>query len=445
MSSILILLVAGLALVASDRADVAAPSAAPCAGDCNGDGVVTATELLSGIGVALETAACPLSFPGPVTIDALVAAVNDAGGDCRATQPFPLGAYFWPNRAFGDSGSALRDLAGFGLNTVVAYYEYIKPDVSPFSGQPDCHGLVREAEMFAIDFFIGSPRGAQLRDMDNAALAARLGATVDCVGSSPRYRGWMFDEPELTGYDAALLARVIGILRGLDPHHRMWVNLNPYATDMQLRSFGAGADVLGFDVYPVPEGHYGLPNPGLSIVGELSERAQQAAPAGAEVWMIVQAFGYSDLDEGTQGRRPSPDELRFMAYDAVVHGARGVIFFGSHELRNTIPLDEAIWGIGVRRLAHELTSIGRLLIEGEPLSDLSVQPAEIAARGWQLGDSQLVIAANPSNAAAIVELCFNGGISDAYEMFDAYHPTREDACVRDALAPHGVHVYRVSR
>jgi len=315
MRPLVTLLIVGLTLQVSSApilATPAPPTPLSCVGDCDGDGAVTVDELITGVNLALGAlplVACPafdFSRDGSVTIDELLTAVNAALSGCPGPPTrFPVGAYFWPDRALGDTSSALRDLANFGLNTVVAYYEYIKPDVPPFSGQPDCHGLVREAETFGIDFFVGSPQGSQLRSLDDAALTARLRATVDCVGSSPRYRGWMFDEPELTGYDPALLERVIRTLRALDPSHQVWVNLNPYATDEQLRSFGVKADVLGFDIYPIPEGH-GLPNENLSVVGEYTERAERAAPTGADVWMILQAFGYSDLDEGTEGRRPTP-------------------------------------------------------------------------------------------------------------------------------------------
>jgi len=411
------------------------PIPMPCVGDCGGDGSVTVTELIRGVNIALGTVPlgdCPVfdfSLDGRVTIDELVKAVNAALNGCPpAAARFPLGAYFWPDRAFGETGSALRDLADVGLNTVVAYYQYIKPDVPPFSGQPDCHGLVREAETYSIDFFIGSPRGVELQSLDDATLAARLQATIDCVGPSPRYRGWMFDEPELTGYDPALLGRVIDTLRVLDPGHRVWVNINPYATDEQLRSFGTGADVLGFDIYPVPEGHSGLPNQSPSVVGEYTEWARRAAPAGADVWMILQAFGYSDLDEGTEGRRPTPDELRFMVYDALLYGARGVIFFGSHQLRNTIPLDEPVWDVGVRSAVRELGRIGPVLLHGEPL-----------------GDAALVIAANTSPSPETGVVCFGDGIRDAYELFEDHHPTADQDCLRDDFRPYGVHVYGITR
>lgn len=427
-----------------------APKPLPCAGDCDGNDSVTAAELVTGVNVALDRApletcrAFDASADGRVTVDEVVTAVHAALAGCP---PFPLGAYFWPDHAFGQTGSALGDLAAFGLNTVVAYYEYVKPDAVTGDSQPDCHELASEAEALGVDFFIGAPRGTQVRPLDDAALAARLQATVDCVGVSPRYRGWMIDEPELTGYDAALLARFVGILRGIDPRHRVWVNFPPFATDEQVRSLGAMADILGFDIYPVREGDGSvLPNLALTEVGALTQKARDLAPPAAEVWMILQAFGYSDLpNEGGHGRRPTPQELRFMVYDALLHGARGITFFGSHQLRNLIPLDEPVWDDGVRRATRELGQIGSVTHRSEPVEGVSGDPAALVVAGFRAGEEEIVIAANGTDAPVAGTIRWDTAIADAYEIFDQRRPDVATYTVRDDFDPYGVHVYRITR
>ena len=73
----------GLAMaVAVPRAD------AKCAGDCGADGVVTVSELITGVNIALGSAAldaCPAfdsSGDGTVAINELIAAVNAALTGC---------------------------------------------------------------------------------------------------------------------------------------------------------------------------------------------------------------------------------------------------------------------------------------------------------------------------------------------------------------------------
>lgn len=424
-----------------------------CTGDCDADGAVTIDEIIAGVGLASGLtepgSACPsfdVDNDGHVTIDEIVAAVAAAIEGCPEPL-FPYGAYFWPDHGFGQSGSALADLAGFGLNTVVAYYEYVKPDAQTFGSQPDCRGLVEEARRFRMRFFIGAPQGREIRALDDDMLAARLQATVDCVGDSPFYRGWMIDEPELTGYDATLTERVVAILRRIDPNRRIWMNFSPGASEEQVRRFAAGVDVVGFDVYPVREGN-GSPwsNRPLSEVGEYTDHARRWAPAGAEVWMILQAFGYSDLpNEGGRGRRPTLEEFRFMVYDALVHGAAGAVFFGSHQLRNEIPLDEPLWDSGVRTVGMELVEIGVALRRGQVAGDLRVQPASLVARYVRFEGREYLLVVNEAATEIAGTLHFQDGAARVCELPGGRCVEIEGDRMVESFAPWGVRVYRVVR
>ncbi|MBI4514640.1 MAG: hypothetical protein HY699_02340 [Deltaproteobacteria bacterium] len=73
------------------------------------------TELVTGVNVALGEMpltvcrAFDFTLDGRVTINELVRAVNAALDGCPpAAAAFPVGAYFWPDRAYGESGSALH-------------------------------------------------------------------------------------------------------------------------------------------------------------------------------------------------------------------------------------------------------------------------------------------------------------------------------------------------
>jgi len=60
-----------------------------CVGDCSGDNVVTADELLAGVGLALASPGadtCPAFAGNPdgtVTIDTILVAVNNAVAGCQ--------------------------------------------------------------------------------------------------------------------------------------------------------------------------------------------------------------------------------------------------------------------------------------------------------------------------------------------------------------------------
>jgi len=126
-------------------------------------------------------------------------------------------------------------------------------------------------------------------------------------------------------------------LRDTDPNHPVWMNHAPRNSIEQLAFFNRGADVVGCDIYPVPlgkTGHSDLSDRTLACVGAYTRRMQAAAP-DKPVWMALQGFGWADLNE-TAGakdreemRKPTLEETRFMAYDAIVNGARGILYWGT--------------------------------------------------------------------------------------------------------------------
>ena len=130
-------------------------------------------------------------------------------------------------------------------------------------------------------------------------------------------------------------------LRQLDPAHPVWMNHAPRNQVAQLAAFNQGADIVGCDIYPVPfttkVGHSDLAERTAAAVGAYTERMQQSAP-GKPVWMVLQGCGWGDIqpqrtdEERKELRRPNWKETRFMAYDAIVRGARGILYWGTHAI-----------------------------------------------------------------------------------------------------------------
>ena len=128
------------------------------------------------------------------------------------------------------------------------------------------------------------------------------------------------------------------VLQSKDPAHPIWMNHAPRNQIGQLASFNVAADAVGCDIYPVPQsglvGHSDIADKSLTSVGAYTDRMQKAAP-GKPVWMVLQGFNWADIMQGLkdeqreQLRPPTRSETRFMAYDAIVHGARGILYWGT--------------------------------------------------------------------------------------------------------------------
>ncbi len=128
-------------------------------------------------------------------------------------------------------------------------------------------------------------------------------------------------------------------LKSIDAETPVWINHAPRNQIATLAAFNECADIVGCDMYPAPSfghDHSDIADQTLSAVGAYTDRMQAASP-NKPVWMVLQGFGWEDLlKEGglheTRYRRPTAYELRFMAYDAIVHGARGVLYWGTSQI-----------------------------------------------------------------------------------------------------------------
>lgn len=150
-------------------------------------------------------------------------------------------------------------------------------------------------------------------------------------------------------------------LKAIDPAHPIWMNHAPRNQIDQLAAFNKAADIVGCDIYPVPVSnhvhHSDLAMQRMPSVGDYTDRMQAAAP-GKPVWMVLQGFGWGALQKDgdpevvEELRSPTLAETRFMAWDAVVHGARGVLYWGTHAMPEDAAIHEHLLA-----LARELNAL----------------------------------------------------------------------------------------
>jgi hypothetical protein len=131
-----------------------------------------------------------------------------------------------------------------------------------------------------------------------------------------------------------------------------------------------------------------------------------------------------------------------MVYDALIHGARGVIFFGSHQLRNTIPLDAPVWSSGVRAVTRELAEIGPALLRCDLPRAVAADPQALEAMRCAGSATDLVIAANAGGASVDGRLTLDG--RRVREIFDGRELDIVQGILNDSFTPYQVHVYAIT-
>jgi hypothetical protein len=164
------------------------------------------------------------------------------------------------------------------------------------------------------------------------------------------------------------LVRAIRRLKAIDRNHPLVIIQAPRGTVAQLTPYRPTFDITGADIFPIaypPGEHSDLPNKDISVVGDVTRKMVRAA-GGKPIWMTLQIAWTGTITSARKPnvvpRFPTLHDLRFMAYDAIICGARGLNFFGGHLTQVTRPVDAAagwnwtFWEQALKPLVQELTS-----------------------------------------------------------------------------------------
>jgi hypothetical protein len=322
------------------------------------------------------------------------------------------------------------------------------------------------------------------------------------------YKG--YDEPLWNGVGVDGLARTLSTLKqpDFDPHHPLVLIQAPRMrppkkkdpkvkvrdggvplTVARLKRYVSAYDITGSDVFPIsnpPFNHASSATTNISVVGEVTRKMVKGAQ-GKPVWMTLQ-IAHSGTPFPHVPCFPSLHEERFMAYDAIVNGARGLMFFGGHMTQVCTPDDAAagwnwtFWTQVLRPLVAELSSDDLLpallapseqpTVKASPADKKKVAAIELATRR----DSKhlYVIAARRGGTASLITMSglprnLDGTAIEQGEVLfehiqwptpkalkkfaDAHEPvpphaqvlrpvTVKDGAFADRFRPFDVHVYR---
>lgn len=146
----------------------------------------------------------------------------------------------------------------------------------------------------------------------------------------------------------------IVLIRELDPHGRpFWMNEAADSDVKFVRQYVESCDVIGCDYYAVRS-----TGTDLQAVGRLVDR-WDAIGRGRPVWMVLQGFSWHTAHPTRTRLYPTFAESRFMAYDALVHRARGLFYWGTNMI------DEPRFRASLYALTSELSALQPFLVGDE--------------------------------------------------------------------------------
>jgi hypothetical protein len=183
------------------------------------------------------------------------------------------------------------------------------------------------------------------------------------------------DEPWWGKVPAESMIRAYRIIKEVDPCHPVGLTQAPRGTVADLRPYNAAADILLLDIYPVgyPPGKHSLgPNKEISMVGDHTRFIREVAD-GKPIWMVLQIAWSGVVNPGKTLRFPTFAQERFMTYQTLINGARGLIYFGGSIKAAMTPRDAELgwnWTFWRRVLRPVLEEVGT----NRPLAPALVAP-----------------------------------------------------------------------
>jgi len=309
-------------------------------------------------------------------------------------------------------------------------------------------------------------------DLSHRALLDRI---VGELKGHPGLGVWKgVDEPAHGHVPAAGCIAVYRHLRSIDPDHPVALIEAPRGpspapgehdtvlTAAAIRPYTPACDIHGIDIYPVskpPGRHAGGPpvNTDISVVGDMTRIVARATERPA-IWTTLQ-IAWSGVFPPRPVVFPTLHQARFMAYDAIVSGARGLFFFGGQFEQVMNDRDRALgwnwtyWHDVQRPLLDELSDPAHAPALTAPLSGDPVTPSvpDVAVSARRAGGRLYLIAVNRS-PALVGKVRFSGLPAGVNRGTVLAHPggnpprqiTAKDGAFVDpsSWAPHDSRVYR---
>ncbi len=306
-----------------------------------------------------------------------------------------------------------------------------------------------------------------------AADSSRIVALLDTLASHPALLCWETeDEPAFTWRaDTPRIApepliRTYRLLKRIDPLHPVYTNHAPLNLVTTLRLYNPATDIVACDIYPIlPRGirpQYALNDDGRhgdllncypSQVGEYVDKMKRVGEGKKPVFMVLQAFAWEMLrppaDRDTSMvLYPTYRQSRYMAWDAIVHGANGILYWGRAYTPPGTPFLSDL-----ARVTRELASLQAILTERDEEINFHItyhETGHSVDAGVEMilkkhGKLYYLITVNSDKNPLRVTLNGMEEFRRARVLTENRSLTIRDGALTDTYKPFDVHIYELEK
>lgn len=291
----------------------------------------------------------------------------------------------------------------------------------------------------------------------------RLRQVVRRFKDNPALLVWKgADEPQWGQRPVPSLVRAMEVIREEDQNHPVWIVQAPRGTVEELKPYDAAYDIGGVDVYPIsypPGVHLAASdtNREISVIGDYTRKMLRVTDGRKPIWLTLQiAFSGTSGQKHPQ-RFPTFTQQRFMTYQAIINGARGLVYFGGG-LRSTLPEPDLRYGWNWTYWERVLRPVIEEVGDKGPLAEaLCAANSKLPVKGnssriefcvREVGRSLFVLACcrDPQNTAEVQFSSLPNDIESGEVLFESPRKvTAKNGTFADWFAPYDVHVYKFVR
>jgi hypothetical protein len=224
--------------------------------------------------------------------------------------------------------------------------------------------------------------------------------------------------------------------------NEFWKGRGPCTGDQKYYDVAAqDADILAFDIYPVGSSTPEVKNK-LEYVARGVENLTGHAVGGQKIWATLETTALNPP------LRPMPAQVRAEVWMALIHGAKGIVYF-AHELKPQFR-EDAIFRYP--DIVDEITTTNRLIHSLAPVLNspnakrkINVQSAvPIATMLKQHEHTLYLFAVAMRNAPSRAQFAVDGlDDTQADVLGEARNVSIRNGMLEDDFAGYGVHLYKI--
>ncbi|MBI2303103.1 MAG: hypothetical protein HYU66_29700 [Armatimonadetes bacterium] len=223
-------------------------------------------------------------------------------------------------------------------------------------------------------------------------------AVVRALKDHPALLAWYtVDEP--AGQQHAWCLDAYRLCRAEDPHHPVYLVM---CDPSQFGRYAPTTDILAIDPYPIA-------HQPIRMVAAWTQAAQRAVAGRQPVWVIPQLQNLTAYTDPTKGRGPTPAEEWCMVAQALIYGAKGIVYYPWDDGPNGLVHEPALLA-EMPKLNRLLARVGPGLAASERTLLTDADTPELHAAMF-VGGQRLLVATNTGDQPATLTLQGRGALT----------------------------------